>query len=125
MLQNVKLVHNLRCRSNFAERALLLDSSRQNSPELGCNQLASIPITLSRIRLFPSEASQLGSLTHPSAQTTSCLSHPSHYIILHSFPLLPSFRVNKYHDKCNKKLHSYIHQLYDAKCKWTRWKATS
>ena len=28
----LKLVHNLQCRSNFAERALLLDSSGQNSP---------------------------------------------------------------------------------------------
>ena len=29
----LKLVHNLRCRSNFAKRILLFDSCRQNSPK--------------------------------------------------------------------------------------------
>jgi len=29
----LKLVHNLQCHSNFAKRALLLDSSHQNSPK--------------------------------------------------------------------------------------------
>ena len=29
----LKLVHNLRCRSNFAKRVLLLGSSHQNSPK--------------------------------------------------------------------------------------------
>jgi len=32
----LKLVHNLRCRSNFTKRALLLDSSCQNSPKRPC-----------------------------------------------------------------------------------------
>ena len=32
----LKLMHNLRCRSNFTKRVLLLDSSRQNSPKRPC-----------------------------------------------------------------------------------------
>ena len=32
----LKVVHNLQCRSNFAKRALLLDSSHQNSPKMPC-----------------------------------------------------------------------------------------
>ena len=32
----LKVVHNLRCCSNFAKRALLLDSFRQNNPKRPC-----------------------------------------------------------------------------------------
>ena len=32
----LQLVDNLRCRSNFAKRAMLLDSSHQNSPKRPC-----------------------------------------------------------------------------------------
>ena len=32
----LKLMHNLRCCSNFTKKALLLDSSRQNSPKRPC-----------------------------------------------------------------------------------------
>ena len=89
----------------------------RNSAEL---QLAtSIPITLSRMMLdskpFPSWgitawAAMGGVLTPPICPNNFlpkpwCLSHPSHYLILHCFPLYHPL-VNKYLDKCNIKLHT-------------------